>query len=185
MTAFATVDDLALLTGRTFTAAQEEQVEALLEAASAYLRGVIGQDVFPATTSTYEAYPLGGREDLPQWPVVSVDAVERDGEEIDYTYRPGYIKVSGDDPVDITFTWGYESAPPNLTRVSCVLVSDQLTAIELGLGLSKGGLSSLALDDFKAAFADNDGAIGELTPHAEASVRQQFGRGSSDLMETV
>lgn len=186
MTAFATVDDLALLTGRTFTAAQEDQVVALLDAASAYLRGVIGQEVYPATESTYTAYPLGGREDLPQWPVVSVDTVERDGVEIDYTYRPGYIKVAGDDPVDITFTWGYESVPPELTRLTCVLVAQSLAVLEAGVGLNAGGISSVAIDDFKVSFAEGGAGTGmTLTPHATAAVRQQFGRGSADVAESV
>lgn len=186
MTAFATADDLALLTGREFTGEQGDQIDALLEAASAHLRSVIGQDVYPAQASTYTAYPLGGREDLPQWPVVSVDAVERDGEEIDWTYRPGYILVSGDDAVDVTFTWGYESAPAELNRLTCVLVAQALATIELGLGLTAGGLSSVAIDDFKAAFAEGGAATGmSLSPHAEASIRQRFGRGGADLLESV
>ena len=185
MTAFATVDDLALLTGRTFTAGQEEQAEALLEAASSYLRGIIGQDVYPTTTSTYTAYPSGGREDLPQWPVVSVDTVERDAVEIDYTYRPGYILVDGDDPVDITFTWGHATAPAELNRIACVLAAQSLTTVELGLGLSAGGLSSIAIDDFKAAFADGGAETGmTLTSHAEKSVQKQFGRGDIQVIET-
>src|SRR5690349_10907506 len=129
MTAFASVDDLALLTGRTFTAAQEEQVEALLEAASSHLRGVIGQDIFPGTTSTYTGYPSGGREDLPQWPVVSVDAVQRDSVDVEFTYRPGYIIVGSDEPVDITFTWGYPSAPAVLNNYACVLAGQALTTV--------------------------------------------------------
>lgn len=186
MTAFATVDDLALLTGRTFTSEQEDQVVALLDAASAHLRSVIGQDVYPVAESTYTAYPLGGREDLPQWPVVSVDTVVRDSVPLDYTYRPGYILVSGDDPVDITFTWGYEAAPAELNRLTCVLVAQALATVELGLGLTAGGLSSVAIDDFKASFADGGVATGmTLSPHAEASIRQRFGRGGADLMESV
>jgi len=186
MVAFASVDDLALLTGRTFTAAQEEQATALLDAASAYLRGVIGQDVYPATSSTYTAYPLGGREDLPQWPVVSVDTVERDGVAIDYTYRPGYIKVSGDDPVDITFTWGHDTIPPELNRLTCVLVAQSLAVLDAGVGLNAGGISSVAIDDFKVSFAEGGAGTGmTLTPHAENSVRQQFGRGSVDVAESV
>jgi hypothetical protein len=186
MTAFATVDDLALLTGRTFTAAQEDQATALLDAASAYLRGVIGQDVYPRTTSTYTAYPLGGREDLPQWPVFDVVSVERDGEEIPYIYRPGYIKVSCDDPVDITFTWGHATVPPELTRLTCVLVAQSLAVLEAGVGLNAGGISSVAIDDFKVSFAEGGAGTGmTLTPHAEASVRQQFGRGAVDVAESV
>jgi hypothetical protein len=184
MVAFAKAGDLASLTGRTFTSAQEEQVTALLNAASTYLRGVIGQDVYPATQSTYTAYPLGGREDLPQWPVVSVDTVERDGIAVDYTYRPGYIKILGDDPVDITYTWGYATIPAELKRLACVLAAQALAVLDAGIGLSAGGVSSVAVDDFKVTF-DTAAAGMVLTPHAEYLVRQQFGRGAVDVAESV
>lgn len=186
MNAFASVADLALLTGRVFTTEQAAQATALLEAASAYLRSVIGQDVYPATTTTYTAYPMSGREDIPQWPVASIDSVRRDGSTIDYTYRPGYILVSGDEPVSITFTWGYISPPVELNRLACVLAAQALSTIELGLGLTAGGLSSVAIDDFKAAFADGGASTGmTLSPHAEAAVRQRFGRGGADTSESV
>lgn len=185
MVAFATVDDLAVLTGRTFTSAQEEQAQALLDAASAYLRSVIGQEVYPATTSTYVAYPQGGREDLPQWPVVSVDSVQRDGVDVEFTYRPGFILVDCDEQVDVTFTWGYASAPAELNRLTCVLAGQTLTTVELGLGLSAGGLSSVAIDDFKAAFADGGEGTGmTLSPHAELAVKKQFGQGGVQIVET-
>lgn len=181
MVAFAKVADLAALTGRVFTSAQEEQVTALLNAASTYLRGVIGQDIYPRTQTTYTAYPLGGREDLPQWPVVSVDTVERDGIAVDYTYRPGYIKLLGDDPVDITYTWGHATIPAELKRLTCVLAAQSLAIIDAGIGLSAGSVSSVAIDDFKVTFTGDSG----LTPHAEAAVRQLFGRGAVEVAETV
>ena len=185
MTAFATVEQLKDLLGRDFPAEEVSHVEYLLESASSHLRSVIGQLVFPETVSTYTGYPDAGREDLPQWPVVSVDTVTRDGAPIPFTYRPGYILVSGSDPVDVTFTWGFQTAPEELTRLACVLAAQALTTLELGLGLSAGGLSSLAIDDFKAAFADGGASTGmTLTPHAAAAVRTQFGRGDMHVLET-
>jgi hypothetical protein len=185
MVAFATIADLELLTGRVIPVEQVPQVEALLDAASSYLRGVIGQEVFPTTTSTYVAYPNGGREDLPQWPVVAVVSVQRDEVDVTYTYRPGFILVDCDDPVDVTFTWGYATAPAELNRMTCVLVGQTLTTLELGLGLSVGGLSSVSIDDFKAAFADGGSGTGmTLSPHAEASVKRQFGQGGVQSIET-
>ena len=184
MTAFATVTDLEPLLGRDFTAEEQAQVEALLEAASSFLRGVIGQDVYPVTTSTYTAYPSGGREDLPQWPVVSVDAVTRDSVDVSYLYRPGFIMVDSDDPVDITFTWGLAVVPPELVRLTCVLAAQTLGAIETTGMLSAGGLSSVAIDDFKASFADGGAGAGmALTPQVEKSIRSQFGRGDVSFME--
>jgi hypothetical protein len=153
--------------------------------ASAYLRSVIGQDVYPTTTSTFTAWPDAGRVDLPQYPVVSVDAVERDAVAVDYTYRPGYLTVDCDDPVDVTFTWGVATAPPVLVSFAAVLVSQAILAVETGTGLTFGGLSSVALDDFRAAFADGGAGSGMVLPEPQqALIRRQFGRGDVTVVET-
>lgn len=184
MTAFAEVSDLETLLKTTFEGDDAAQVEALLEAASDHLRSVIGQDVFPQTQTTYTAYPTFGREDLPQWPVVSVDAVERDSVAVEYTYRPGFITVKGDDPVDVTFTWGVTEAPAELKRLALVLAAQALAMFNTTGALSAGGLSSLAIDDFRAAFADGGAGTGiALTKHAEQSVRRRFGRGDVHVVE--
>lgn len=184
MDAFATADDLAARLNRVFTEDEEEWVTTLLEDASTYLRSVMGYDYYPQTTSTIEAYPSGGRVDLPQIPVVSVDSVERDGEDVDYTYRPYYITVDCDDAVDVTFTWGYTEAPPELVRLSCVLVSNALVTLENGIGLTAGGLSSVALDDFKLAWADAGAGAGMVLPEIqEQALRRQFGKGDAAVVD--
>jgi hypothetical protein len=183
--AFTNSDAVASRLNRTFTAAEDEWVTTLLVDASAYLRSVIGQDVYPTTQSTFTAWPDAGRVDLPQYPVVSVDAVERDGEAVDYTYRPGFIEVSCDDPVDVTFTWGVATAPDVLVSFSAVLVSQAILAVETGTGLTFGGLSSVALDDFRAAFADGGAGSGMVLPEPQqALIRRQFGRGDVTVVET-
>lgn len=186
MVAFATAAELGKKLKRTFAPGYEtEWIDELLSDASDHLRSVIGQEVYPQTTSTYVAYPSGGRVDLPQWPVISVGAVERDGKAVAHTYRPGFIVVGSDEPVDVTFTWGYEVAPKELKRLACVLVSQTLIPLEAELGLSAGGLSSVAIDDFKLAWADAGEASGmSLTTHAEAAVRRAFGQGNIDVIET-
>lgn len=184
MTAFATVADLEALLKTTYVGDDAAQVEALLEAASGHLRFVIGQDVFPVTTSTYTAYPSFGREDLPQWPVVEVVSVTRDGAPLEFSYRPGYIVVRGDDACDVTFTWGVATAPAELKRLTLVLAAQALQMFETTGALSAGGLSSLAIDDFRAAFADGGAETGiSLSPHAERSIRRAFGRGDIDVVE--
>lgn len=184
MTAFATIDELATLLQREFTEAESERAQLLLDAASAHLRDAIGQEVFPTQSVTYVAYPSFGREDLPQWPVVSVDSVERDGVPVAFTYRPGFILVSGDDPCDVTFTFGAAVAPPELNRLTLALASQALPILEMGLGVSVGGLSSIALDDFRAAFADGGEGTGvTLTPHARQAVQRSFGRGGVTVVE--
>ena len=186
MVAFATAAELGLKLNRTFApGAETEWIDGLLADASDHLRMVIGQQVYPQTTSEYVAYPSGGRVDLPQWPIVAVVSVERGGAAIDYTYRPGFIMVDGDDPCDVTFTWGYSEVPPELKRLACVLVSQTLLLLESEVGLTAGGLSSVAIDDFKLAWADAGAQSGmTLTEHAEAAVKQQFGQGGILIMET-
>lgn len=184
MTAFATVADLEALLKTTFVGEDAVQAEALLDAASGHLRFVIGQDVYPVTQSVYTAYPTFGREDLPQWPVVSVDSVQRDGVDVDYTYRPGFIVVSCDDPVDVTFTWGVATAPEELKRLTLTLAAQALEMFSMTGALSAGGLSSLSIDDFRAVFADGGAGTGiALSKHAEKSIRRAFGRGDVDVVE--
>jgi hypothetical protein len=184
MTAFATVADLEALLKTTYVGDDIAQVEALLDAASGHLRFVIGQDVFPVTTSTYTAYPTFGREDLPQWPVVEVVSVQSGGASVPFKYRPGYIMVAGDEPVDVTFTWGVAEAPAELKRLTLVLAAQALQMFETTGALSAGGLSSLAIDDFRAAFADGGAETGiSLSPHAEKSLKKAFGRGDITIVE--
>ena len=184
MDAFATLEEFETLTQREYVEGEAERVAALLEAASDYLRGVIGAVVFPRQTVEYTAYPTFGREDLPQWPVARVDSVKRGDVDVAFTYRPGFIMVRGDEPCDVTFTFGATEAPAELNRVTKALASQALTIIEMGLGVSVGGLSSVSLDDFRAAFADGgEGAGISLAPQAEASLRRQFGRGDLSIIE--
>lgn len=185
MDAFATIDDLEKLTGRTFESGQTAQVEGLLESASTYLRSVVGQQVYPQATVEYTDWPTAGRLDLPQFPVVEVVSVMRDGVAVDYTYRPGYITVSCDDPVDVTYTFGYATAPDRLRDMACVLVSSALLTIEAELGLTAGGISSVAIDDFRLAFADGGAQSGMTLPKVtEDALRAEFGRGGFTLVET-
>jgi hypothetical protein len=186
--AFATYQDLEARLNRAFSVDEQAWITTLLEDASTYLRGVIGQTVYPATVSTFVGYPQAGRLDLPQYPVVAVTLVERDGaalvEGTDYAYRPGYLVLDSDDPVEVTFSWGYTLPPDELKRLACVLVSQALVTLEAGIGITAGGLSSVALDDFKAAWADGGESSGMvLTRHAEASVKAQFGRGDSWVVD--
>lgn len=184
MAAFASVEDLGKLLKTSFEGDAEEQAEALLEAASDHLRFVIGQQVWPQTTSTYTGYPTFGREVLPQWPVVEVVSVERDGAPVRFSYRPGVVLVTDDEPVDVTFTWGFADVPPELKRVTLVLAAQALQMFETTGALTAGGLSSLSIDDFRAAFAEGGSETGiSLSKHAEKSLRRAFGRGDVSVVE--
>lgn len=188
--AFATYEDLGLLLNREFTADEQPWITALLESASTYLRDdVLGLQVYPQSTSTFRAWPDGGRVDIPQQPLISIDLVEDAGTPLildtNYWQRDSTLTFRSDDPVDITFTYGYETAPESLKRWACVLVSQALIPLEQQLGLSVGGLSSVAIDDFKVAFAD----AGEMTGIALSDrnielLREQFGVKSSYVVTT-
>lgn len=176
MVAFATVEDVEARLGRSFDESQTAQVQVLLDDASAYLRGIIGAQVYPPATVTFTGHPSGGRLDLPAQPVTSVTSVEREGQPVEYSRRPGFLVVCGDGPVDVTFSYGYAVAPDDLKRVCCVLVAQTLTTLTAGLGLGVGGVSSVAVDDFKIAWADGGAGAGMTVPeNVAASLRDQFG----------
>lgn len=192
MDAFATVADLELRLNRTFAAGAETLwITALLEDASTYLRDdVLGLQIYPQSQSTYTVWPDGGRVDLPQQPLISIDlVVDALGntlvEDTDYTRRDSTLSFNSDDPVTITFTYGYTTAPDSLIRWTCVLVSQALIPLEQNLGLTVGGLSSVAIDDFKAAFADAGENTGiTLSDRNIALLRRQFGVGDVTVVTT-
>ena len=196
--AFATADDLAARLNREFTTEEETWITTLLEDASTYLRSdVLGVQVYPQDTSTVTLWPEGGRVDIPNPPLISVDAVERDGAAVEYVrkestlwvpieYDTSSLRTSKvEKPVDVTFTYGYETAPESLKRWACVLVSQALLPLEQNLGLTFGGLSSVAIDDFKVAFADAGELSGiTLSDRNVALLREQFGAARSHVVST-
>lgn len=177
MTAFATHSDLATRMQRTFTSEEQTWLTALLEDAAAQMRGVMRNQVYPSTEATYTAYPSGGWVDLPQSFITSIGAVERDGVEIEYTRRGDSISVDCDTAVDITFTYGLATAPADLVGINCAMVSGAILTVEAGIGLTAGGLSSVALDDFKAAFADGGEHSGiTMTEFTRKYLVERYGR---------
>jgi len=176
MIAFATFEDLGKRLARDFTPIEQSQVTVLLEDAADFMRGVIGNQVYPSATATYVTSPVGGWVTLPQTPVRSVDAVTRDGVDLDWKQVQDSIKVVGCDPVTVTFTYGLASAPSDLIGINCALAGQMLLTVEAGLGLTAGGLSSVALDDFKAAFADAGAGTGlSLTDATRSYLQTNYG----------
>lgn len=176
---FAESKDLATRMKREFTPTEHLWIDELLADATAYLQREIGQKVAPRQTVTFSDWPSAGWVDLPQWPVVSVDAVERSGAAVSFEERPGRVRVGSDAKVDVTFTFGYSEPPRDLTALCCALVSQQLLLVEADLGLSIGGLSSVALDDFKIAFADGGEGTGLTLPKVTLDgLKQAYGRGT-------
>lgn len=186
MVVFASSEELGSRMKREFSSAEAEWIDGLLADATDYLRSEIGQIVFPRQTATFREWPSAGWVDLPQWPVVSVDAVTRGGRDIRFEERPGRIRVGTDEPVEVTFTFGYSECPRTLVSMCCALVSQQLLLVEADLGLSIGGLSSVSLDDFKIAFADGGEGTGLTLPKLTLDgLRQKYGRGVVTQVEVV
>lgn len=168
MTAFAWPDDLATRLRRVFTSEESQWVEVLLDDAAADIRLITGH-VYPPVEATYIAYPSGGWVDIHQPYLRSVDSVTRDGVPVTYTRRDNAIQVDCDEPVTVTISYGLSEPPPELVALNCVMVAQALTLVEAGLGLTVGGLSSVALDDFKVAFTDGGAGTGSTIPEATAA----------------
>jgi len=180
--AFATYQDLEARLNRVFSVDEQAWITTLLEDASTYLReDVIGLQVFPQSTVTFDAWADNGEVVLPQQPAQGVVSVVQDGDALEYTVRDGVVYLLNYDaefPVTVEFTYGYATAPEGLKRWTCVLVSQALVPVELGLGLTVGGLSSVALDDFKAAFADAGESTGiSLSDRNIGLIRAQYNSG--------
>ena len=166
MVAFATPANLGSRMKRVFTADEQAWLTDLLEDAAAYLRGVARAAIYPVQTSTFTAYPLGGRVDMPQPYVVSVGPVvlTDTATEVNFARVEDSIYVYSPATIDVTFTYGLAEAPSDLIGLNCAIVSGQIGLIEQELGLQIGGLSSVALDDFKIAFADGGALTGLSLP---------------------
>jgi len=178
MEAFAESSDLGTRLQREFTGDEAAWINTLLEDASSYLRSLTVWELYPKRQATFTAWPgaLGSIE-LPQHPIVSIDQVRSEaGAPVPFRFREGRVYVDDREAKKVTFTFGYTEPPSELTRWACVLVSQALVPIELKLGLSIGGLSSIQLDDFKVAFANGGEQTGmQLSDRNEVRIRRDFG----------
>lgn len=178
MSAFASADEVGVALKRTFTDEEKVWIDMLLaQSAGAMRRMMGGQWVYPRKQSTFTAYPFAGRVSLPQGCVVSIDEVTRNGAPIPWERFEDQAIVSGNEPCEVSFTYGLTECPPELVGLNTVMVSAAITLVENDLGLSVGGLSSVALDDFRIAFADGGDKTGHLTlPQIQQDMlKQEYG----------
>lgn len=178
---FATVGDLEQRLNRTFGASEKSWIEGLLRDAAAYLRGHIGSHVHPPVQVTVQLWPADGWVDVPGTYIASIDEVSADGQPIEYTIRDNSLWVGTDRPVTVKYTSGLEEAPSDLVGLNCALVSQALFTLEQDLGLTVGGLSSVALDDFRLAWANAGEAAGmfALTATNIAYLDKVYGSGAT------
>jgi hypothetical protein len=180
MASFAAVADLEKATKKSFTGQDVAWVTELLEEASAHLRTIIGWQVFPPATMSYrtrlkacEFYPL------PVQPSELVGVALTDGTAVGTdTYDGGFEPDKGG-TATVTLTAGYSSCPPDLKSWTVVLASQVMDVVtKLGM-LSSGGLSSVAIDDFKMVWTQTgENTAGYGIPEAVA-VRLKEAYGSS------
>jgi hypothetical protein len=157
MAGFATVADLQARTKVVYAGADIDWVETLLDDASAHLRDILGWRVFPAAQVTYTTKVWAGAFHLlPIQPVVSVDSISiPDATALMYDVYDGGFATNCNGLATITFTAGYPTAPKSLVSWCCVLAAQAIEAVtKLGM-LSNGGLSSVAIDDFKMVWSQS------------------------------
>lgn len=164
---------------RTFTPAEESTVTAMLEDASAHLRDVIGQQVFPSSQASFTVRLGRGRSSvtLPQQPVRSVDKVLVNGAEIEVDSDDVAVYVGcGARKVTVTFTFGYDEPPAELATWACVLASQALSMVEEMGTLGGGGVSSISIDDYRKAWANGGDQTGYSLPRrVEELLQQRYG----------
>lgn len=179
MARFAEVTDLQARTKVVYAGADIAWVQALLDDASAHLRDILGWQVFPAVQMTYTTKVWAGTFNrLPVQPVKSLDSVVIPGAFITTDVYDGGFEVDTNGIATVTFTAGYALPPDALKSWCCVLAGQAIDAVtKLGM-LSNGGLSSIAVDDFKLVWSQSDeNGLGGYTLPARvvARLRETYG----------
>jgi len=179
MTAFATVDDLRDR-GLTVSVDDETAATAILGDAAAYLRSVIGSDVYPQQTSTLTLHQYAGDEwlTIPVAPVISITSTTVDGKSVDLTPIDGAVRVCGPADVTLTVVHGYDTAPADLVAWNCVVASQVLkTVTEMGQ-LGAGEVTSFGIDDYRKGFKQgSDVGAFSLPQRVIDGLRSRYGSG--------
>lgn len=167
---FADLSDL-LGVGAAIPSGKEGVAARLLEDASAHIRSLIGQRVWPVGQSTITLWASSGPQwldiplvplisvdsvtvqDIPTWPSTSSSPVAVQAVQFDQS-----IRVCGPARVSVTVTHGFSEPPPDLVSWACVLASQALAiVVELG-ALSSGQVASVAIDDYRKSFVADSNA---------------------------
>lgn len=192
LASFATPADLSGLLGiAAFTGAKLTQAQMWLDAASAEIRAVVGQDITRQTTTAI----LPGVEDywldLPQWPVVSVASVVMNGQAVtDYKlignrlyrwwgWQDLFIIYEPRD-VTVTYTSGRSVPPADLVTLCASLASVGMAQAASGTLGTTPGIGSEAIDDYKVVFNPSGSANPIAIPDATAArLRAKYGNGGA------
>jgi len=178
MLPFATSDDL---TERGISVTDVAVADQLLSDVSEHLRSVIGQQVFPQSTSTFSVWVGCGTQwvSIPLNPLIDVSAASVDDTPVEVVRQSQSIRVIGPGRVDITCTHGFTVAPAELVSWTCVVASQVLAALaELG-SLGFGEVANISIDDYRKGFnqAADRGAF-SLPQNVEDRLAASYGGGS-------
>lgn len=181
-TGFAAVADLQARTKVVYAGADIDWVQSILNDASAHLRDILGWQVFPAISASYTTKLQAGMfHRFPQSPAsgASTSYLDNSGPipAAPAMFDGGFVP-SKSGIATVTFTAGYSIAPPSLVSWSCVLAAQVIDAVtKLGM-LGNGGLSSVAIDDFKLVWSQSveNGLGGYTLPdRVVAQLRASYG----------
>lgn len=200
MTALATPDDVAAVY-RPASDADAGRVARLIDMVSGAVAPYLGGTSFDRQTTTARVRPYDGVVRLPQRPVISVEEVRQYGVVMDpgsYTWRPnGYLDyVAPLDtwqwsyveplawapvPLEVTWTFGYDTVPADLAMVVAERVAGALQASESG---ESGALRAASLDGYSESYATVAPGEGEWSGHHLAILRRYRRSGLASLRLT-
>lgn len=154
---FAEIADLQYRLNKTFAVGEVDWVNSILDDATENMRMILGWQVYPAAQVSYTTKIWAGIFNrLPIQPVVSLDSVVIPNTFMTYDAYDGGFEADTNGIATVTFTAGYSFVPQPLVSWTCVLAAQALDAVaKLGL-LSNGGLSSIAVDDFKLVWSQSN-----------------------------
>ena len=195
--AFATFAELAALLGTT---PDPIHAEAVLEAATTFLRSEIGAHIYPPVTATFDDKVACGEQwiHLPQRPVVSVASVDVNGVAIDpsrWDLVDGCLFV--DSPVRsarrfatvaVTFTYGFTTVPDDIREHCLVVAAQMLAELEFSGSLTSAGIQSRSesIDDHDESVSYETGpganSTVELPRKVAERLRARYGQGSITTM---
>lgn len=174
--------------------ATEPLASAMLAAASAEVRAAAGSPI-SQTTSTVRL--TGWWYDqflkLPGPPVVSVDKVEIDGDEVDdwrlsrdrLWRASGWGCDYGPSEVVVTYTHGFTAVPADIVDLVCSLAGAGIAAAQEGYA-SHAGVVTERIDDYSVTYAQGAEAVAtvmELPERTRNRLRARFG-GSARLVRS-
>lgn len=175
MEPLATVDDLAVFTGREIDGGQ---AAAMLDQASAMVRSFCGWDIFPVQTNVAVTVDGSGAsvQPLPTARLLAVSAVVEDGTDVDLAYvawsQAGYLTRPGwgcrwtcaERGITATITHGYDTVPADVQAVVLGVVA-RATANPSGLLREQVGPFAVTYSQPTAGFPASGGLA--VMPHEE------------------